>query len=455
MSIRDAAVRPISQATSVPASQSTTLRLVGLVLLPFVTGYVLSYFFRTVNAVLAARLSAELSLSAAELGLVTAAYFLMAAVAQLPLGWALDRHGPRRVQVVCLVVAAAGAALFSRAVDVQSLFVARALIGLGVASALLAGLKAMAMICAPSRLGLFNGIYICVGALGAVAASMPTEHLLQSLHWRDLFVALALACLASAALIALVVPKLSLGGPTATSRQQALGYRDIFRDPHFWRLAPLSATAIGTAWALQGLWSAPWLRDVGHLTPPEIANHLLVMALALSLGALSFGIILQFLSRRGIPAAWSMAFAALIFLVAEIGLALAWPISPLGAWCVVSAFAAATVLTYTMSAQHFPKDSVGRANSAFNLLHFIAAFSVQSLFGTIVARWPRDALGHYPPEAYKAAILCLAAVQLVALLWFLQPVREAGAGRPVSSGACTKSRDPRHGCCCFGSPIKA
>lgn len=438
MSYRDATVRPMLLDASQPALQTSPSRLVGLVLLPFVTGYFLSYFFRTVNAVLATRLSADLSLTAVELGVMTAAYFLMAALAQLPLGWALDHFGPRRVQVVCLVVAAAGAALFSRALDIQSLFVARALIGLGVASALLAGLKAMAMVCAPARLGLFNGVYMCLGAFGAVAASIPTEHLLQSLHWRDLFIALALACLAAAALIALLVPRLSTGIPTAAAQRPALGYCDIFQDRYFWRLAPLSATAIGAAWALQGLWSAPWLRDVAHLTPPEIAQHLLIMAISLSLGALSFGVILQFLSRRGISPAWSMMVAALAFITAELGLALSWPIPPLVAWCLVSAFAAATVMTYTMSAQHFPKESVGRANSAFNLLHFLTAFSVQSLFGTIVAQWPRTALGHYPPEAYKAALLGLAAVQLVALAWFLRPEREDRTDNRLFTGAWHK-----------------
>ena len=73
----------------------TRSRLIGCVLLPFAAGYYLSYLFRTINALIAADLTAELGLSAADLGLLTSIYFLVFAAAQMPFGVLLDRHGPR------------------------------------------------------------------------------------------------------------------------------------------------------------------------------------------------------------------------------------------------------------------------------------------------------------------------------------------------------------------------
>jgi sugar phosphate permease len=69
------------------------VRLVASVLLPFAAGYYLSYLFRSINALIAGDLSAELGLSAADLGLLTSAYFLLFAAVQLPCGVLLDRHG--------------------------------------------------------------------------------------------------------------------------------------------------------------------------------------------------------------------------------------------------------------------------------------------------------------------------------------------------------------------------
>ena len=106
------------------------------VFLPFAAGYYLSYLFRTINALISAQLTAELSLGAAGLGLLTSVYFLTFAAVQLPIGVLLDRYGPRLVQSALLLIAAAGAALFGLAHAFVPLVLGRALIGLGVAAAL-------------------------------------------------------------------------------------------------------------------------------------------------------------------------------------------------------------------------------------------------------------------------------------------------------------------------------
>ena len=67
-----------------------------VVFCPFAAGYYLSYFYRYVNAVIAKDLVQDFGLAPSDLGLLTSAYFLSFALAQLPLGVALDRFGPRR-----------------------------------------------------------------------------------------------------------------------------------------------------------------------------------------------------------------------------------------------------------------------------------------------------------------------------------------------------------------------
>ena len=63
----------------------------------FAAGYLLSYLFRTVNAIISPELARDLSLNPASLGLLTSAYFLAFAAMQIPVGILLDRYGPRRV----------------------------------------------------------------------------------------------------------------------------------------------------------------------------------------------------------------------------------------------------------------------------------------------------------------------------------------------------------------------
>ena len=159
-------------------------RLVLCVLLPFAAGYYLSYLFRCINALIAGDLAAELGLGAADLGLLTSVYFLVFAAVMLPCGVLLDRYGPRLVDSTLLVVAAAGSLLFAVADSVASLLVGRALIGLGVAVGLMAGLKAIVLWFPPERVALANGCYIMLGALGALSATGPAETVVQALGWR-------------------------------------------------------------------------------------------------------------------------------------------------------------------------------------------------------------------------------------------------------------------------------
>src|SRR5579872_1464227 len=100
------------------------------IFLPFAFAYFLSYIFRGVNAVIFPYLENDIGITAADLGLLTSAFFLFFALAQLVLGVALDRYGPRKMQVMLLAVAALGSVLFGISRSFGELMVARVLIGL-------------------------------------------------------------------------------------------------------------------------------------------------------------------------------------------------------------------------------------------------------------------------------------------------------------------------------------
>src|SRR3990170_4992867 len=152
-------------------------RLLLVVFCPFAAGFYLSYFFRNVNAVISRDLARDFELSSADLGFLTATYLLAFAAFQLPLGVLLDRYGPRRVLAALMCVAGSGALIFALAQDFVMLSVGRALIGLGVSGGLMGAIKAFTLWFPPSRLATLNGLYIAVGALGAMAATAPVEAL--------------------------------------------------------------------------------------------------------------------------------------------------------------------------------------------------------------------------------------------------------------------------------------
>ncbi|MEY9537903.1 MFS family permease [Bradyrhizobium diazoefficiens] len=385
------------------------------VFLPFAAGYYLSYLFRTINVLIVNHLSSDTGVGTADLGLLTSVYFLVFAVAQIPVGILLDRFGPRRVQSALLLIAAVGAGLFAVSTGFLSLLIARAMIGLGVAAALTAGLKSIILWFPRERVALLNGYMVMLGALGAVTATSPVEYLLAWMGWRQLFEVLAAATGAIAILIYFAVPERGIAPSTARPT-----LRSVFRDRRFWRMAPLSATCVGSAWSLQGLWASPWLTDVEGLDRVSLVHQLFIMSIALSGGAWLFGMTVHYVKRREVGAETILAMVAVLFIAAELVLILRAPLPSILPWSVVAIFGTATVVSFAVIADYFPPELAGRANGALNVLHFGWAFLAQYGTGLILEQWPTND-GHRTVQAYQMAFGVSLALQIAALIWFALP----------------------------------
>jgi sugar phosphate permease len=181
---------------------------------PFATGYLLSYLYRMVNAVISPDLTRELALSPGALGFLTGGYFVAFAAMQLPLGMLLDRFGPRRVEPVLLVLAGMGALAFATAGEVSGLVAGRALIGAGCAAGLMAPLKAIATWYPPEQQASLAGWMMVAGGMGALLATAPLEAALTVMSWREVFLVLAAMTFVVAIAIFVRVPD-TPGSPRA------------------------------------------------------------------------------------------------------------------------------------------------------------------------------------------------------------------------------------------------
>ena len=209
------------------------------VFLPFAFAYFLSYIFRGVNAVIFPYLERDIGITAGDLGLLTSAFFLFFAGCQPVLGVALDRYGPRRVQAVLLAVAAAGSALFGLSLSLGELVLARALIGLGFAGGLMAAIKAITLWYPPQRWGLITGLHMMAGGLGSMAATLPVQWSLSVMTWQGLFFWLAGLCLATAAILFVVVPERAATRSKDTLGEQFRITGIVLTDGFYWRIQPL------------------------------------------------------------------------------------------------------------------------------------------------------------------------------------------------------------------------
>jgi MFS family permease len=401
------------------------------VFVPFVFGFYLSYLYRVINALIAPHLLSELHLDASGLGLLTSTYFLTFGACQLPVGALLDRFGPRRVQAALMLVAALGAFVFAFGTSSWVLIAGRGLIGIGVSAAWVGGLKATATWFPKERLSLVNGWMLALGSLGAVTATGPADMIVHLIGWRGLFAALGALSLLAGGVVFATVPD-AAPATASVSARPSVRLRDICVDQDFLRIAPLWACAIGTAWAVQGLWVARWLTDVDGYDQHMIVTHLFVMACTLSAGGIVLGNLAHRLRQRGISTVTVFVSAIALYMTIEALIVARAPLSSYALWGAAAVFGSLTALGFAIMSELYPKEIIGRANSVIGALQIAAGFFFQWVMGSLIALWRPNAAGHYPTIAYQAAFAFPLLLQALAMGWFLWATMGRGIARPVS-----------------------
>ncbi len=389
------------------------------IFLPFALGYFLSYLVRVVNAVIGPDLVAEMHFDAAELGLLTSAYFLAFALFQLPLGILLDRYGPRRTEATLLIIAALGAVAFASASSLSGLLVGRALIGLGVSSCLMAALKAYGMWFEKERLPLINGCHMAAGGLGALMGTIPVEHALQFTDWRGVMYAIGAVALIASVTIFVVVPNRGASETSnETLKKQIADMAQIYKSPAFWRIVPLCVATQCSFLSIQSLWAGPWLADVAGLSRDAVADHLFWTACAMVTGFIGLGYMGARVGKFGISTQSFAIFGMALFVVVQVGLVMQWTDHALLFWLLFGFLGTTGILPFAVLPHLFSPALAGRVITSVNLLIFLSAFGAQWGIGVIINLWTKTSAGGYAAAGYQAAFATMLGLQVLGLLWY-------------------------------------
>lgn len=385
----------------------------GRIFLPFALGYYLSYLLRTVNAVISPELTRVLGLTAADLGLLTSTYFLAFGMAQIPVGIALDRFGPRRVEGTLMVLTALGAAAFAIGDSLPTLGSARALIGVGVSACLMAALKGFAMWYPAERQSSMTGFIMAAGALGALTASAPVEALLPVVGWRGVFWIIAALALVISGWIFWSLPDEASHAGNETLGDALRSVGGIFAAPAFRRFAGSSMFFTGGFMAMQSLWAVPWLMNVNGLTLAQAAVQLVALNVGMLTGQLSIGVLGVRLAKRGVRPLnliqWG--FAGML----TVQLCILFDAGPsMMLWFLLGLLSSVNSQSYLATSSNFPKQVFGRVSTAINLMAFAGAFVVQWGLGLALDALQGD--GRTTAEALALAFGGLIAIQMLVYL---------------------------------------
>ena len=390
--------------------------------------YVMALFFRVSMAVVARDLSSDFNLSATELGTLSSVFFIVYALAQVPLGMLLDRFGGKTVVCVLGGLTTAGVVLFALSPGYHTALAGRALLGIGTSCVLMGSLKIFTNWFTHREFAIVAGFIMAIGNLGNLLATAPLAAAVSAFGWRPALLAVALAQVIATALVYAVAADTPLkekapemeAHPATPGPASALGgLRTVLGEPSFLLLGALGFCYYGNFMLVQGLWGGPYLMDIYGASRSAVGGTLFCSAGGLIVGCLCVGKISTnlFKSRKKtLLAGQSISLALLLFLLG--------PAEHLGPLTLKLLFfgigfsASSGITIYPMAREMFPHSIAGTAMSTLNFFVVSGVAVIQQVVGIVLDSFPHTS-GGYSAAAYHRAFLLPFSGLAVAILLFI------------------------------------
>lgn len=153
--------------------------------------YLYEYVLRISPAVMVAEIMHSLQIDAAGMGSLSAVYFVVYGVMQIPVGILVDNYGPKRPLLCAALLITLGSFLFSYSHILLLSYISRGLIGFGSSFGYLCCLKLIVNWFQSKRFAFMCSLVNMVGMIGAFAGEITLSHLMSGFTWRQLLFSLS------------------------------------------------------------------------------------------------------------------------------------------------------------------------------------------------------------------------------------------------------------------------
>ena len=415
-----------ASASSDDASPATVPRVTLSDISPVLAwaGWVLAslFFFygfaaRVSPSVMVDALMREFALGAAIVGNLSAIYFYVYAVLQIPIGLALDRFGPKRLLTGGAVLCASGCALFALADGTSLAYAGRFLIGAGAASSWIGTLAVIMQNFPKHRFALLAGGTQAFGMLGATMGQVPLSLVVDEHGWRAALWVLAIfgAVLAVGLFLVLRDVKGATGARVRISETMKLA----LRSRQNWLAGLFSMAMIAPMLAFGGLWGVPYLMQVHGMERTEAAGIVSVIFLAWGVGSPLAGAISDRLgTRKRVMVVGSVVATALLCAFPFMDAAPGWLL--IAVIVATGLFASVYVAGISLVRESNPDSINGTVLGLVNTCVIATGAILQPTIGWILdLHWEGemiDGARHYPPEAFAWGLAVLPAVAALGAL---------------------------------------
>jgi len=384
----------------------------------FAFGYFLSCLLRAITATLSPVLTLEFDLMAADLGLLAGGYFLGFACMQIPIGFLLDKFGPKKIVASFLLIAFIGTVSFALAQSFSGLLASRILIGVGVSACLMAPLTGYRIWFAKNQQQRANSWMLMIASLGFLSSTLPVQLLLPTLGWRWMFGGVAALILISIVLMLAFIPKWDHQKDEFLDSSSRLGsFADVWKNKFFISVIPMGLLNYGGLMAIQTLWAGPWMTRVAGYSPLESATGLFWINITMLVSFFLWGYFLPKITNLGFSA----------FKILKLGLPLSFLVmltiillGPKAGTFYIALFILSSIFLSVIQPAvglSFQSHLAGKALTSFNLLIFLGTFIMQWFIGLVIDLV--KGLGYSEIIGFKTSFSVFLLLSLMAYIFFL------------------------------------
>ena len=353
-----------------------------LIFFVFACGYFISALLRAITATLSPLLTSEFNLNAGDLGLLAGGYFLGFASMQIPLGYLLDKHGPKRVVSSFLLIAIIGTVAFALSQSFSGLLISRILIGVGVSACLMGPLTGYRIWFADEYQQRGNAWMLMVLSMGFVFSTLPVQILLPVIGWRWIFGFVAIVIFLIIILTLLFIPPWK--SENSKDRENIGSLSDVWKNKFFRSTIPLGLFNYGGMVAIQTLWAGPWMVRVTGYTPLESATGLFWINITMLIAFFIFGYILPKITKLGLESMRLMKFGLPISYLSLLVIIISGENAGAIHFTIYILTSIVLTLTQPAVALSFPTSLAGKSLTSFNLLIFVGTFLMQWGIGLVI-----------------------------------------------------------------------
>ena len=354
-----------------------------LIFLVFAFAFFISNLLRSITATLSPVLTSEFNLTAGNLGLLAGGYFLGFSCMQIPLGFLLDKHGPKKIVSSFLIIAIIGTTSFALAQNFAGLLISRVFIGIGVSACMMGPLTGYRIWFADKYQQRANSWMLMVANIGFVFSTLPVQVLLPIIGWRWIFIGATFLITISIFLILLFIP--SWNHKIEKNENKLEGkLSEIWSNNFFKSLIPLGFFNYGGVYAIQTLWAGPWMIRVAGYSPLESATGLFWINFIALIGFFVWGYFLPKISKYNLNSFKLMKFGIPISYLVLLSIVILG--SKVGVLLLTLYILTSIVLSLSQPAiaLSFPKNLAGKSLTSFNLIIFLGTFVTQWGIGLII-----------------------------------------------------------------------